>query len=66
MQETHYGSSTAISETSNAPSSSYVVASDFTTPVETTSLTLVQPEEVVLSEPATQEPSDARTSHQWR
>ena len=63
MEETHYGSSTAVSETSG----SYMVASDFTTPAETTSLTLVQPEQVVMSEPATyptQEPNNASTSHQ--
>ena len=66
MQQTQlYGSNTAVSETSNANSGSYVVASDYPTPVESLSLPLVQPEQVVLSEPITQDPSEDRTPHQW-
>ena len=64
MQEIQYGSNTAISETSNEASGSFVAASDYPTPLESVSVSMMQPEQIILSEPVTQEPDDARTPHQ--
>ena len=64
MEQTQYGSNITISETSNEASGSYVAASDYPTPLESVSVSMMQPEQVILSEPVTQEPDDARTPHQ--
>ena len=65
MQQTHHGSNTAVSETSNTTSGNYTATSDFSAPVESMSVSLVQPEQAILSEPATQDPCEDTTPHQW-
>ena len=64
MQPTHHGSITAISNTSDAASGSFMAPSDFATPEESVSVPVAQLEEVILSEPVTLEPNDASTPHQ--
>ena len=55
----------AVSEISTEDSGSYVAASDFPTPVESTSLSYVNPEQVVMSEAvASEQPESAITPHQ--
>ena len=65
MQQTQYGSNTAISETaSHGTTDSQVAASDYPTPVESVTVSLTQLEQIDMWEPITQQPDDARTPHQ--
>ena len=64
QQETQYHCTSVVSEASNEATGSYVAPSDFSTPVDSVSVSFVHPEQVEMSENVTQDPDEAITSHQ--